>query len=163
MLTQTRHQQIDIPLDERLLLAHRPVAEAMGELPPELPMQLAVRRDEVLRHVLGGLVEVGPLAVLLALGVVPGDLAPGAGVGVGELVGRDAHHGAVALEHGVHVEGDGAADVARAEGEPRGAPEERAWVVSQRVEEDIVEEAAYVADQTRLSMIALVSRFSCLM
>lgn len=51
MLPQPLQQQINIPPNHRLLLAHTPVTKPMRQLPPQLPVQLAVRRDQVLRHI----------------------------------------------------------------------------------------------------------------
>lgn len=122
VLVQPAEQQVDVGLYDGLLLAHRPVAEAVGQLAADDAVLLPVGRDDVVGGFGHGPVEGHPLAALLALGVVAQDLLPGRGVRERELVGRDAHHGAVLLVHVQHVDGECAAQDPDVVGDPGGSP-----------------------------------------
>lgn len=77
------------------------------------------RKGLALGHFFGALAAAGDVSV---------DFLPGAHVGEGQVVGRDANDGAVLVVQGLRVEGLDTEGVADAEGDGRGALDERAGV-----------------------------------
>lgn len=122
----------------------------MGQLAAQLAMQLTVGRDQVLGHLVRGPVEGRELPDLLAPGVVAKNVLPCIATRVRQLVGRNAHHGTVLLKQGQDVEGKCALDIPNAEREARGPPEERAWVLCERVEGHIVKKRTDIVDDAGL-------------
>lgn len=102
-------QQVDVLPDQRPLPAHRSVRKAVGQSPAQLRVFLAPGADDVRGLVVDGADEglaLGHLLLALtAAGDVAVDVAPGAHVGEGEVVGRDAHDGTVLVVKGLRVEG----------------------------------------------------------
>ena len=95
-------------------------------------MFFTIDGDDVVRLFVDGVVKAETLHHLIAAVAAAGDVAvdilPGAGVGEGEMVGRDAHDGAVLFVQGLGVEGLVAEDVADGEGKGGGALDEGTWV-----------------------------------
>ena len=79
------------------------------------------------------------LAVLHSAWLQAVDVLPHLGLCKGEFVWRDAHDGAVFLVQGEDVVGEAATDLRVGSGSVEGAPEEWAWVVSERVEVQVVD------------------------
>ena len=64
---------------------------------------------------------------------------PRLGLCKGEFVWRDAHDGAVFFVEGEDVVGEAATDLRVGSRSVEGSPEEWAWVVSERVEVEVVD------------------------
>lgn len=88
-------------------------------------------------------VELGVLLKLLAFRhsaiVVAVDVPPGVGRGVHQLVGCHTHHGAIFFRDSQQVARPLSAKDANGARKSRGAIEKRAWVLPERVEEQIID------------------------
>lgn len=139
-LAQLGHQQVHIPADNRLLLAHALVGEAVRHGAAEQPVLLASFVDDGGGHGFDGAVEPLCFGELFAAGPVAHDVVPGVWVRDGELVGGDAHDVAVFFVHGEKVEGEGAVDVFVEVGEARDAVEWGAGEAGEGVEVEVVDD-----------------------
>lgn len=74
-----------------------------------------VGKGQALHHLLGAVAAAGDVAV---------DILPGAVVGEGQMVGRDAHDGPVLVVQGLRVEGLDSEGMADAKGDVGGALDE---------------------------------------
>jgi hypothetical protein len=81
----------------------------------------------------------GILAVLHSAWLKAVDVLPRLGLCEGEFVGCDAHDCAVFFVQGEDVVGEAAASLGESSWSVEGAPEERAWVVSEWVEVEVVD------------------------
>lgn len=73
--------------------------------------------------------ELGQLLLAVtAAGDVAEDVAPGAQIGEGEVIGSDSHNGTVLVVESLCVEGLYAEGMADTEGDGGGALQERTWV-----------------------------------
>lgn len=140
-------QQVHIPLDRVLLLPHRPLAKPSRDRPAQPSMLFPTCRQDI-RHVPFALndllmVKQACLRVLLPTrqpfaGAVAEDVPPCARVGVADVVWAEADDGAVVLVEVVHGCMTGAGDNAEGVRVRKGAGEEGAWEVAERVQVEIV-------------------------
>lgn len=138
LFVELAEQQVNVALDDGLLVGHRMRREAMRQGPAEAGVVLAGGADDALSAVHR---EDGVSAVVArAVFEVAVDVPPGVWVVVRELVGGDAHDGAVLpmqrQDSAVHLSGEAAAGVR----DPRGCPELGAGVSAQGMEVDIVDD-----------------------
>jgi hypothetical protein len=75
----------------------------------------------------------------MVTGPVPENVLPRAGVGVGQVVRPEAHHGAVLFVQGMDLQGAGAGSDAQGVGDGEGTGEEGSRVPAQGVQEEVVE------------------------
>jgi len=140
-LAEPLDQQRDIPLHNRFLRLEGALREA-GAQQPAHP-RVALGRGDAEQRVGHARLFAPPDGVLGEGQVARArreDVGPGAGLGEGDLVGRDAQDGAVLAVQLLDVVHDGAVDEGADEGEPRGGPGAGAGEVGERVEVKIVDD-----------------------
>ena len=140
-LPQLRNQQFRIPLNQPRQLPRRRRRKSRSQQASNPGVMRIVREDNVLVQTLAVVDRVAEhiLAVLDSAWLQAVDVLPRLGLCEGEFVGRDAHDGAVFLVQGEDVVGEAATDLGVGSGSVEGAPEEGAWVVSERVEVEVVD------------------------
>ena len=104
LLPQPFHKQLHVPGDQGFLLAHGAVGEAERQRASEALMLLVVGVEDGTRDAADGTGELRRLGHLAADGVTV-DILPGLWVCEREVVGADAHDGAVTCVESLCVEG----------------------------------------------------------